>query len=207
MATPIVGREAELSALDAFLASDARPRALVLTGGPGIGKTTLWDAAVEAGRGRGLRVLAARASDADTQLSFAALIDLLDGVDDEEFATLPPPRRHALEVALLRAQPTGAPPEPHAIALGLLDALRSLAQHGPLLVAVDDVQWLDRASEDALAFAVRRLVDEPAAFLLARRPGPRSDLERALDAKPWSASRCDRRASPRSGHPRRSGSA
>ncbi len=183
MATPIVGREPELSALDAFLASDARPRALLLTGGPGIGKTTLWDAAVEAGRQRGLRVLAARASDADTQLSFAALIDLLDGVDDEELATLPPPRRLALEVALLRAQPTGGPPEPHAIALGLLDALRSLAQRGPLLVAVDDVQWLDRASEDALAFAVRRLADEPAAFLLARRPGPRSELERALDAK------------------------
>ena len=183
MAAPIVGREAELSVLDAFLASDGRPRALVLTGGPGIGKTTLWDAAVETGRGRGLRVLAARASDADTQLSFAALIDLLDGVDEDELATLPPPRRHALEVALLRAQPSGAPPEPHAIALGLLDALRSLAHRGPLLVAVDDLQWLDRASEDALAFAVRRLTDEPAAFLLARRPGPRSELERALDAK------------------------
>ena len=183
MATPIVGREPELSALDAFLASDARPRALLLTGGPGIGKTTLWDAAVEAGRQRGLRVLAARASDADTKLSFAALIDLLDGVGDEELATLPPPRRLALEVALLRAEPTGGPPEPHAIALGLLDALRSLAQRGPLLVAVDDVQWLDRASEDALAFAVRRLADEPAAFLLARRPGPRSELERALEAK------------------------
>ena len=50
-------------------------------------------------------------------------------------------------------------------------------------MAVDDVQWLDRASEDALAFAARRLADEPAAFLLARRPGPRSDLERALEAK------------------------
>ena len=183
MAVPIVGRESELSALDAFLASDARPRALVLTGGPGIGKTTLWEAAVQSGRDRGLRVLAARASDADTRLSFAALIDLLDGVDDEELATLPPPRRHALEVALLRTQPTGTPPEPHAIALGLLDALRSLARQRPLLVAVDDVQWLDRASEDALAFAVRRLADEPAALLLARRPGPRSELERALDGK------------------------
>jgi DNA-binding CsgD family transcriptional regulator len=182
VAAPIVGREAELSALDAFLSSDARPRALVLTGGPGIGKTTLWDAAVDAGRRRGLRVLAARASDADTRLSFAALIDLLDDVEDGELASLPPPRRQALEIALLRAQPTGAPPEPHAIALGLLDALRTLAQHGPLLVAVDDLQWLDRASEDALAFAVRRLADEPAAFLLARRPGPRSELERALDA-------------------------
>ena len=58
----VVGREAELSVLDGFLASDAWPRGVVLAGGPGIGKTTLWDAAVERGRDRGLRVLAARAS-------------------------------------------------------------------------------------------------------------------------------------------------
>ena len=185
MAAPpsIVGREAELQALDQFLASDRAPRALVLTGAPGIGKTTLWDAGVELGRERGLRVLAARASGADTQLSFAALIDLLDGVGDEELSTLPPPQRRALEVALLRAEPTGAPPEAHAIALALLNVLRALAAKQPLLLAVDDVQWLDRASEDALSYAARRLVDERAALFLARRPGPPSEVERTLEAK------------------------
>ena len=65
----------------------------------------------------------------------------------------------------------------------MLDVLRALAAQRPLLVAVDDVQWLDRASENALAYAARRLTDEPTAFLLARRPGPPSDLERALETK------------------------
>ena len=117
----IVGRTAELSSLADFLASERWPRALVLTGGPGIGKTTLWDAAVAQGRGQGVRVIAARASGADTRLSFAALIDLLDGIGDEDFAGLPPPQRTALEVALYRSEPTGTPPEAHAIALGLLN--------------------------------------------------------------------------------------
>jgi DNA-binding CsgD family transcriptional regulator len=176
----IVGRAAELSSLADFLASERWPRALVLTGGPGIGKTTLWDAAVARGRERGVRVITARAGGADTRLSFAALIDLLDGIGDEDFAGLPPPQRTALEVALYRAEPSGTPPEAHAIALGLLNVMRSLAARRPLLVALDDVQWLDRASDDALAFAAARLSVEPVAFLLARRPGALSELERAL---------------------------
>jgi DNA-binding CsgD family transcriptional regulator len=83
-------------------------------------------------------------------------------------------------VALFRAESTGTPPEAHAIAIGLLNVLRSLAAHGPLLVAVDDIQWLDEASGDVLAFAARRLEAEAVAFLLSRRPGPSSAVERAL---------------------------
>jgi AAA ATPase domain len=183
VARQVVGREAELSVLDEFLAAGRWPRVLVLTGGPGIGKTTLWDAGVDLARRHALRVLAVRASGSDTRLSFAALIDLLDGVGGDELAPLPPPQRRALDVALYRAEPTATPPEPHAIALGVLNALRSVGAHGPLLVAVDDTQWLDRASEDALAFAVHRLEAEPVAFLLARRPGPPSDVERVLEGK------------------------
>jgi len=98
----VVGREAELSSCADFLASELWPRALVLTGKPGIGKTTLWDAAVAHGRERGMRLLSARGSGADTRLSFAALIDLLDGIADEDFAHLPRPQRSALDVALYR---------------------------------------------------------------------------------------------------------
>src|SRR6185436_5549327 len=76
----VVGREAELSSLLGYLASKRSPRAFVLTGGPGIGKTTLWDAAVAHGPAQGMRVIAARGSGADMRLSFAALIDLLDGI-------------------------------------------------------------------------------------------------------------------------------
>jgi DNA-binding CsgD family transcriptional regulator len=180
----IVGRDAELAALDGFLASDVGPRALVLSGGPGIGKSTLWEAGVGMARRRGLRVLVARASGIETTLSSAALVDLLDGVEREELAGLPSPQLHALEVALFRAEPTGAPPEEHAIAVGLLNALRALAGRDRLVVAIDDLQWLDRSSGEALAFAARRLHAEAIVFLLARRPGSSSPLERALEGRP-----------------------
>src|SRR6266511_4081432 len=183
LAGHLVGRERELTALEELLGSDGPARVLVLTGSPGIGKTVLWEAGVDLARRRGLRVLSARGSGAETRLSFAALIDLLDGVGPDELAGLPPPQRHALEVALFRAESTGTPPEARAIAFGLLTALRSLAAREPLLVAMDDMQWLDGASSDALAFAARRLDDEDDAFLLARRPGPPSALERALGGR------------------------
>src|SRR5262245_45070751 len=178
----IVGREAELAALEAFV--DGGASTLVLVGGPGLGKTTLWEAGVELARERGVRVLSARGSGAETRLSFAGLVDLFDGVGTDELAGLPLPQRRALEVALFRAEPTGAAPEPHAIALGVLQALRSLAAAEPLLIALDDVRWLDTASDDALAFAARRLGDAPIAFLRACRPGRLTELQRVLKERP-----------------------
>jgi DNA-binding CsgD family transcriptional regulator/tetratricopeptide (TPR) repeat protein len=175
----IVGREAELAALGEFVAGEGAPRGLVLTGDPGIGKTALWEAGIELARRSGLRVLATRASCAETMLSFAALIDLLDDVALDELAAVPGPQRHALEVALFRAEPTGGPPGEAAIGVGLLNTLRALAAHEPLLVAIDDVQWLDSASDEALAFAARRLEEQPVRFLLATRSGSASLLERA----------------------------
>jgi hypothetical protein len=179
----IVGREAELAALDTFVGSGRASEALVLTGGPGIGKTTLWEAGVELARQRGLRVLSARGSDSETQLSFAALIDLLDGVGREELVSLPLPQLHALEAALLRAEPSGDPPPPAASSVGFLNALRVLAAQGPLLLAIDDVQWLDGASAEALAFALRRLEGRPVRFLFAKRSRSSSMLERAYGPK------------------------
>ena len=89
----VVGREPELVALR------SAPPALVLTGGPGIGKTTLWEAGIEAARDEGRAVLVARPTGAETQHSFAALTDLFDGVD---IGALPAPQRSALEVACRR---------------------------------------------------------------------------------------------------------
>ncbi len=179
VSAPIVGREAELALVDGLLSGDAR--ALLLTGEPGIGKTRIWEAGVAAARERGLRVLTARPSDAEARLSFAALIDLLDGVSSDELADLPAPQLQALDVALVRAAPTGPAPGEHAIAVGLLSALRALSAGGPLLVAIDDVQWLDRPSAEALAFAARRLDGAAVGFLVATRPTDPSALELALE--------------------------
>ena len=180
----MIARAAELGAIERFVAAGAdRTAVLVLEGEPGIGKTTLWEAAVDAARRRGLRVLAARGSGAEAQLSFAGLTDLLEEVEGDAFAALPAPQRPALDAALLRAVPAGAPPEPRAIALGLLNVIRDLSARRPLLVAVDDAQWLDQESGDALAFAARRLDGERVSFLLARRPGSSSDLEQVLERR------------------------
>ena len=176
----VVGRESELAVLGRFLEGEGDAPALVLTGGPGLGKTTLWEATVDEARRRGLRVLSSRASGAEAKLSFTALIDLLDGVEGEELAAIPRPQLSALEVALLRAEPAGTAPESRAIALGVFNGLRALAARGRLLVAVDDLQWLDPPSSEALSFAARRLEDRSVAFLLARRPGRPSALERAF---------------------------
>jgi DNA-binding CsgD family transcriptional regulator len=177
-----VGRETELAALRGFLQAEAAARALVLTGGPGIGKTTLWEAGIGDAREQRIRVLVARPSEAEARLSCAGLIDLLGEVDGDDLAALPSPQRHALEAALLRADPTESPPAQGAVAVGLLAVLRNLAARGPLLVAVDDVQWLDPASTDALVYAARRL-DGEARFLLAKRPGQTLALERALERR------------------------
>jgi DNA-binding NarL/FixJ family response regulator len=177
----VVGRDPERAALTDFLDANERPRALLLVGGPGAGKTTLWDVGVAGARERGVRVLMARPSGAEAEHSFSALIDLFDGIDPGGLANVPGPQLAALEVALLRSKPTAVAPEPHAIGLGLLNGLRALAGREPLLIAIDDLQWLDPPSADALVFVARRLQSERVRFLLARRPGRRSALEHAVE--------------------------
>jgi DNA-binding NarL/FixJ family response regulator len=168
---PVVGRDRELAALADFLGSAPRlPAVLLLEGEAGIGKTTLWRAGVELAGDR-FRVLTSSPSGAETQLSFAAVGDLLDGVGSEEaLDSLPEPQRRALRVALVLEEPSSErPTEPRVVGVAFLNALRALAQRSPLLVAIDDVQWLDPASAVVLSYAARRLREEPIALLLARR--------------------------------------
>ena len=82
----VVGRDVELSELDHLLREPEAGRGAVLVGGPGIGKTTLWEAAVAAARDRGERVLTARPSGSELELPFAGLIDLCDGLGQAELA-------------------------------------------------------------------------------------------------------------------------
>jgi predicted ATPase len=141
----VIGRESELSTIHAFLggANEAHA-AVVLEGEPGIGKSTLWLAGLDVAQERGLRVVSSRPAEADAGLAFAGLGDLLDGVLDEVLPLLASPRRRALEGALLLEELEGRV-DPRALAVAVRDALEALAASGPLVVAVDDVQWLDRA--------------------------------------------------------------
>jgi DNA-binding CsgD family transcriptional regulator len=182
----IVGREDELSSLRVFV-DDARhePATLVLEGEAGIGKSTLWEAGVEHAHAQGLTVLSSRPTKAERALGHVGLGDLLEGVVDDVLSALLTPRRRALQVALLHEEATGDPVDPRTLAVAVRDALQLLSERGPILIAVDDVQWLDASSSRALAFALRRLDSSPVSLLLARRlregVDP-SELERALGA-------------------------
>jgi DNA-binding CsgD family transcriptional regulator len=169
-ATAVIGRDEELDSLDTFLGEvDDGPTALVLSGEPGIGKTILWEAAIERARGRADCVLAHRSVEAEASLSFAGLSDLVAPILDELASSIVPPRRRALEVALLLAEPGPEAPDPRAIGLALLDVLRALAERGPVVLALDDVQWLDPSSAGVLQMALRRLRDERVGLLATLR--------------------------------------
>jgi hypothetical protein len=174
------GREEELGVVGGFLDFEGPVRALVLAGGPGIGKTMLWEAGVALAGERGLRVLATRPRDAEMHLSLAGLGDLLDGVDVAALDWLPVPQGRALAAAMLRTEAATAP-EPRAVAAALLSVLRGLAAAEPLLVAVDDAQWLDRDSAIAIGFAARRLERWPVRFLLTTRSAGSAALEQAFE--------------------------
>jgi DNA-binding CsgD family transcriptional regulator len=179
----ILGRDNELQTVERFVGDAGLGRCLVIAGDPGIGKTTLWEEAVQRGRSHGHSVVLARASQAEAALLFAAVADLLDGVSPDVLSQVPGPQRLALEVALRKAEPTHGAPEPFAIAAAFLHVLRLLAEQQALLVAVDDVQWLDDASAQVLLFAARRLAhqeDSPVRFVLSRRPGRQGALELAM---------------------------
>jgi DNA-binding CsgD family transcriptional regulator len=180
MATEVIGREGELAEVAAFLdARDGLPAGLVLEGDAGVGKTTVWHASVQAARERGFRTLVARPAEAETGFSFAGLADLFDGLLDAVLPALPPRQRQALEAALLVGD-ARAVAERRAVAAAVLGAFRSLAA-SPLLVAVDDVQWLDRPSAEALEYAARRLRQGAVGFLFARRvTSPDAPLEQEV---------------------------
>ena len=166
----ILGRAEELAALRRFVAEvPAGPASFVVEGDPGIGKTMLWRAAVEAAREASCCVLVCRPAGSEVRLAFAALGDLLEEVLDDALPALPVPQRRALEVALLLVEPSGPPPEQRAIALAVLSVLRMLASTRPVVLAIDDAQWIDRSTGAILEFALRRLRREPIALLAALR--------------------------------------
>jgi len=184
MPREVVGREQELASIRAFIeAADGGANALVLEGEAGIGKSTLWLEGVEYARSRGLRVLSSRPAEAERGLTDVGLGDLLEDVLDDVVPQLLAPRRRALEIALLRKEMSDEPVGYRALGVAVRDVLQLLSVENPLLLAVDDVQWLDGSSASALAFALRRIGDGRVLVLLARRlvdDAAPSELEQAL---------------------------
>lgn len=172
MALEVLGREAELATLGVFLDRlQGGPGALVLAGAAGAGKTTLLRTGAEFAAGRGFTVVQTLPARSELPLAFAGLADLLEQHVEPVIEELPAPQARALRVALLLAEAPPEPPEPRLIAAGFRSAVGALARAAPVLLVIDDVQWLDRPSQAAVGFAVRRLQHEPVGLLCAQRTG------------------------------------
>jgi DNA-binding CsgD family transcriptional regulator len=180
----LVGREEELSRLRELVTPPyPESRALLLMGDPGVGKTALMaEAAREAGPA-GVRVLATAGRESEQDLAFAGLHQLLRPVLDR-LAGVPTRQAEALRGAFALSEDP-VPPDALLTGIAVLTLLSVLSDDGPLLVAVDDAQWLDRASLDALAFAARRLEAEQLVLLVGARgnvppPGFERDFPQLL---------------------------
>ena len=158
MTAGLVSRATEDRSIVDFLANaQVHPLGLILEGEAGIGKTTQWLAAAEEARERGFRVLSARVGQAESVLAYATVADLLTEVEPAAFADLPDLQRLAVDRVLFRAGSDGPPTDQWVVAAAFVSVIEALAADAPVLLAIDDVQWLDPSSKAVVAFAVRRL--------------------------------------------------
>jgi DNA-binding CsgD family transcriptional regulator len=178
----VLGREPELEYVMRFLAA-ARvgPAALVLRGEPGIGKTTIWHAAVARAEDAACIVASCRPSSAETGLPYAGLGDLFARLDDDVLRGLPAPQRRALDVALLRVDAGPSPLQQRAVSAAALQVLTDVAQSAPVVVAIDDLQWMDSPSVNVLRFALRRIGSTRVGVLVASRLDASEDDRLGLD--------------------------
>jgi DNA-binding CsgD family transcriptional regulator len=170
----LLGREPEREQIERALdrARAGTSAALALVGESGIGKTALLEHAAE--RATGMRILQARGIESEAQIPFASLLELLRpalGMLEK----IPRPQAVALEGAL--ALRPGPAQDRFAVGAATLSLLAAYAEEGPVAVLVDDAQWLDRPSSQALLFAFRRLLADPIAVLLAVREGEPSFID------------------------------
>ncbi|BBY82310.1 AAA family ATPase [Mycolicibacterium pulveris] len=192
-------RLAEEAAVAEFLDSaSSTPSALLIEGDAGIGKTTLWMAASDRARHRGFRVLTTRAAEAESVLAYTALTDLLAEVDPTTWADLPVPQQTAVDHILSRTADSAAATDQRAVAAAFLSIIERLSDDGPLLLAVDDLPWLDPSSAYVIAYTARRLTGPVGLIATIRTEAasgdaaswlqlPRPDAIRRITLRPLSA--------------------
>jgi len=169
----LIGRGSELARIGQLLA-EARlgtSGVLVIAGEPGVGKTALLRHAVE--EARGMTVLQAKGVESEAELPFAGLYALLRPAFDRLDA-LPPRQAAALKGAL--GLSPGVESDRFLIGAATLSLLASLAEHAPVLLVIDDAQWIDESSLSAVLFAARRLFADALALVIATRPGTAIEL-------------------------------
>jgi DNA-binding CsgD family transcriptional regulator len=167
---PVIGRIQESARIARFY--DLLPegsRCLLLTGEAGIGKTTLLNWAREAAVDRGYQVLPAAPVESEVPFEFAALSDLFEHVPSAVLDMLPDPQRRAVGVAVFRDQLPDEPVDPRTLATAILHTLRHLAADSPVVLAVDDLPWLDVPSARVLSYVLRRARDTPLGLLATVR--------------------------------------
>jgi AAA ATPase domain len=173
----LVGRGDELALIGAFAQRvSADGEALLLFGEPGAGKTALLDAAGDMATQAGFLVLRAAGVEFEADLTFSALHQVLLPLPGE-FGRLSAAHRDALNAALGLGE--APPPDRLVVSTAALTVLRQAADTSPVLVIVDDLPWLDRASAGVLGFVARRLAGSRVGFLAASRPGQDCFFERA----------------------------
>jgi DNA-binding CsgD family transcriptional regulator len=171
----LVGRDGDLSLIRTFVERAAvEGGALLLLGEPGVGKTVVLDESAAMGAVRGVRVLRAGGVEFEASVSYSGLNQLLFPLR-ESLGELSPVHREALEVAL--GFGGGPPPDRLLVSNAALLLVRNAAVEGPLLLVVDDLPWLDRASATVLGFVARRLTGSRTGFLGAARSHTGSSFE------------------------------
>ena len=172
----LIGREAESALLENLLAQarEGSSAAVVLRGEAGIGKTALLRQTAVLAESLGFLVLRTRGLETESELAFAGLGDLLLPVADL-LTEIPPPQAAAVRAALALGPPTGT--DRFAVCAGTLSVLSEAAEGQPVLAVIEDAQWLDHSSAEALGFAARRIDSEGIVILVAIREGEPSEFD------------------------------